>query len=93
MRRGLVFAVLVVIVCLTFAYHIWVIPLLRYPLLPGVIVHTAVVGDTLRGATDAHGGTVSEEQIGFAAELLTNLVSYFLLLMVIGRVKWPRVPT
>ena len=54
-------------------------------MLPGVIVHAAVVGDSLRGATDSHGGTLSQERLGFAAELLTNLGKYSLLAVAVGR--------
>jgi len=85
MPRRLFFAVLFVIVCLTFASPTWIIPFLYYPLLPGVIVHAAVVGDSLRGSTDSHGGTLSQERLGFAAELLTNLGKYSLLAVAVGR--------
>lgn len=87
MQRRLFFAVLLMIVCLTLASHIWIIPFLYYPLLSGVIVHTAEVGDSLRGATDAHGGTLFEERLGFAEELLTNPGAYSLLAVAIGRLR------
>jgi len=87
MRSRLVLVLLVGIACLTVASHVWIIPLLHYPLLPGVMVHTVMAGDSLRGATDAHGGTAGEERLAFVVELLTNLGVYLLLAVAIGRVR------
>ena len=85
MFRLVVFGVLVVVTCLTVATHIWWIPALQYPLLLGTLAHTAATPDSLAGATDAHGGTLKAERIGFVLELLTNVAGYFLLTMVGAR--------
>jgi hypothetical protein len=43
-------------------------PVLAYPLYPGNMVHLLVTG--------GHGGTRTQERVGFAAELTTNLFAY-----------------
>ena len=43
-------------------------PVLIYPLYPGLMVHLLITG--------GHGGTLTQQRIGFVAELLTNLTVY-----------------
>jgi hypothetical protein len=54
-------------------------PIVAYTLYPGNMVHLLVTG--------GHGGTLTQEKIGLAAELATNLLAYlaatFILLRVI----------
>jgi len=54
-------------------------PIVAYPLYPGNMVHLLVAGGP--------GGTLTQEKIGLAAELTTNLLAYlaatFILLRVI----------
>jgi len=54
-------------------------PILAYPLYPGDMVHLLVTG--------GHGGTLTQEKVGFAAELAANLFVYlaatFILLQVV----------
>ena len=86
-----VLLVLGIVVCLTVVNHIWWLPVLRYPLFPGIAVHNAVTGDRLAGATDAHGGTLAEERTGFLAEILVNVGLYFLLATAMSKWwPWPR---
>ena len=58
-------------------------PILAYPLYPGNMVHLLVTG--------GHGGTLTQEKIGFAAELAANLFVYlasaFILLRVVRSSK------
>jgi hypothetical protein len=84
-RLGLAFTLLAI--CLTLAYHTWTIPHLRLFLLPGVMAHAAVTPDSILGSTDAHGGTLWEERIGFATELTINAGVYFLLGIVVARLR------
>ena len=44
-------------------------PILAYPLYPGSMVSLLVTG--------GHGGTLTQQKIGFAAELTANLFIYF----------------
>ncbi len=43
-------------------------PVLAYPLYPGNLVSLLVTG--------GHGGTITQDRVGFAAELSTNLFAY-----------------
>jgi hypothetical protein len=80
------FLVVVLVACLTVAAHIWGIPaLLDYPLVLGTLAHAAVTPDSLAGVTDAHGGILDDERIGFFVELLTNVAVYFLLTIAVVR--------
>ena len=80
------FLVVVLVACLTVAAHIWGISaLLDYPLALGTLAHAAVTPDSLAGVTDAHGGTLEEERIGFFVELLTNVAAYFLVTIAVVR--------
>jgi hypothetical protein len=45
-------------------------PILAYPLYPGEMVSLLVTG--------GHGGTLTQDKIGFAAELVVNLLAYLL---------------
>jgi hypothetical protein len=80
------FSVVGLVTCLTIAAHIWGISaLLDYPLVLGTLAHAAVTPDSLAGVTDAHGGTLEEERIGFFVELLTNVAVYFLFTLAVVR--------
>ena len=54
-------------------------PILAYPLYPGNMVHLLVTG--------GHGGTLTQEKIGFAAELATNLLVYLAATFILLRVR------
>ena len=53
-------------------------PILAYPLFPGGMVHLLVTG--------GHGGTLTQERIGFAAELAVNLFVYSIATFILLRV-------
>jgi hypothetical protein len=53
-------------------------PILAYPLYPGDMVHLLI--------TDGHGGTLTQEKVGFAAELAANLFVYLAATVILLRV-------
>lgn len=53
-------------------------PVLAYPLYPGLMVHLLITG--------GHGGTLTQEKIAFAAELVANLLAYLLATFALLRV-------
>ena len=54
-------------------------PILAYPLYPGNMVHLLVTG--------GHGGTLTQEKIGLAANLFVYLAAAFILLRVVRSSK------
>jgi len=73
--------VVVAVFCWTLADHLWSIPLLDYPLLPGILTHQAIANPA------AVNDTLSNQKIGFAAEVFVNLILYSVLAFAIGRFR------
>jgi len=81
--RKVVIAVCVFVIVLTVLNHVILTPILFYQLHLGLMVHLLITG--------AHGGTLAQEKIGFAAELLTNLTVYISLSFIGLRLaRWSR---
>jgi hypothetical protein len=67
-----VLPVVLAVVALTVAGHLWRVPLLDYPLFLGILAHRAIADPS--SVTD----TLTKEKIGFAAEIFVNLAIYSL---------------
>jgi|HubBroStandDraft_2_1064218.scaffolds.fasta_scaffold1395122_1 hypothetical protein len=58
-------------------------PILAYPLYPGEMVSLLVTG--------GHGGTLTQDRVGFAAELTVNLLAYLAATLILLRVfRFPK---
>jgi hypothetical protein len=53
-------------------------PILAYPLYPGEMLSLLVTG--------GHGGTLTQERVGFAAELTVNVLAYLATILILLRV-------